>query len=161
MRPNPQFPANLVAFTEEILNGNLHILCTVMASINVFKMWSRLHLIELYFKTGFSVIDMGLVESAKLRALRVHVPTCLACLRAHVPCVLKCQRVLRAFCAYVPMCSRAITTNNKKKFSIICFLYIFVIVLSFFSLWNKTVIHCCIALTRRKPVTSAMTDFVQ
>ena len=28
-------------------------------------------------------------ESAKLRALRAHVPTCLACLRAHVLCVLR------------------------------------------------------------------------
>ena len=47
------------------------------------------------------------VESAKLRALRAHVPMCLACLRAHVPtclaclrahvlCVLTCQCALRA-----------------------------------------------------------------
>ena len=26
MRPNPQFPADLVTFTEEILNGKLHFL---------------------------------------------------------------------------------------------------------------------------------------
>ena len=26
MRPNPQFPANLVKFTEEIVNGKLHFL---------------------------------------------------------------------------------------------------------------------------------------
>ena len=29
MRPNPQFPADLVAFTEEIFNGKLHFLCSV------------------------------------------------------------------------------------------------------------------------------------
>ena len=28
MRPNPQFPADLVTFTGEILNGKLHILCS-------------------------------------------------------------------------------------------------------------------------------------
>ena len=28
MWPNPQFPADLVAFTEEILNGKLHFLCS-------------------------------------------------------------------------------------------------------------------------------------
>ena len=28
MGPNPQFPANLVTFTEEILNGKLHFLCS-------------------------------------------------------------------------------------------------------------------------------------
>ena len=28
MRPNPQFPADLVTFTGEILNGKLHFLCS-------------------------------------------------------------------------------------------------------------------------------------
>ena len=28
MWPNPQFPADLVTFTEEILNGKLHLLCS-------------------------------------------------------------------------------------------------------------------------------------
>ena len=31
MWPNPQFPAGLVTFTEKILNGNLHFLCSVEA----------------------------------------------------------------------------------------------------------------------------------
>ena len=75
--------------------------------------------------------------------------------------MLTCQRALRAFRAYVPTCSRAITINNKNKFSVICFLYIFVIVLSLFFLLNKNVIHPCIALTRRNPLTGAVTDFVK
>ena len=29
MWPNPQFPVDLVIFTEEILNGKLHFLCSV------------------------------------------------------------------------------------------------------------------------------------
>ena len=28
MWPNPQFPADLVTFTEEIVNGKLHFLCS-------------------------------------------------------------------------------------------------------------------------------------
>ena len=28
MSPNPQFPVDLVTFTEEILNGKLHFLCS-------------------------------------------------------------------------------------------------------------------------------------
>ena len=28
VRPNPQFPADFVAFTEEIFNGKLHFLCS-------------------------------------------------------------------------------------------------------------------------------------
>ena len=28
MRPNPQFPVDLVTFTEEIFNGKLHFLCS-------------------------------------------------------------------------------------------------------------------------------------
>ena len=60
-------------------------------------------------------------ESAKLRALRAHVPTCLACLRVQVPksfvltyslvnvfCVLACQRAL---CAYVPACLACISVH--------------------------------------------------
>ena len=35
MRPNPQVPADLVTFTEEILNGKLHFLC------NVKQNWAR------------------------------------------------------------------------------------------------------------------------
>ena len=31
MRPNPQEPADLVAFTEEIVNGKLYFLCSVEA----------------------------------------------------------------------------------------------------------------------------------
>ena len=140
-----------------------------------------------------------LIESAKLRTLRAHVPACLACLRAHVPTCLACLRAhvptcfaclpdhvstclaclrahvstylacLRAhvptwlarLVAHVSTYSCAITTNNKNKFSVICFPNIFVIVLSFFFLWNKTVVHSCIALTRRKPLTGAMTNFLQ
>ena len=33
MWPNPQFPADLVTFTEEILNGELHILCSFTSKI--------------------------------------------------------------------------------------------------------------------------------
>ena len=29
MEPTPQFPEDLVTFTEEILNGKLHFLCSV------------------------------------------------------------------------------------------------------------------------------------
>ena len=92
------------------------------------------------------------------RPLRAYLLTCQRALCAYV---LTCQRALRAYVPFVSMCSRAITTNNKTKFSIICFPYIFVIVLSFFFLWNKTVIYSCIVLTRWKPLTGAMTDFLE
>ena len=74
-----------------------------------------------------------------MRALSAHLP------RVFLAYVLSCQRALRAFRAYVPTCSRAITINNKNKFAIICFLYNFVIVLSFFFLLKKkcyTSLHC-------------------
>ena len=72
------------------------------------------------------------VESAKLRALRAHVPTCVACLRvnvpcvltclsANVPCVLTCKRASRAYLttylaclsAQMPMCLRANVVTGK------------------------------------------------
>ena len=34
MRPNPQFPADLVTFAEKILNGKLHFLCSVSQEID-------------------------------------------------------------------------------------------------------------------------------
>ena len=34
MWPNPQFLTDLVTFTEEILNGKLHFLCSVLTSIS-------------------------------------------------------------------------------------------------------------------------------
>ena len=93
-----------------------------------------------------------------LVCLRAPMPTCFACLRAHVPTCLAClhaqwQRALRAYVltrqlalralrAYVPTCSRAVTTNNKNNFSTICFPYIFVIAFCFvlwLLLWNM---HC-------------------
>ena len=56
MWPNPQFPEDLVKFTEEIFNGKLYFLCSVafmlkpqmfssMCTGNVFRL-SDFHLIE-------------------------------------------------------------------------------------------------------------------
>ena len=72
--------------------------------------------------------------------LRAYVLTCLACLHAYVPCMLTCQRVLYVYVLtsqhLCMLCmstsSHAITTNDKDKFSITCFPYIFVIVLCLF-----------------------------
>ena len=35
MRPNPQFPAVSITFTEEILNGKIHFLCSVLVFAGV------------------------------------------------------------------------------------------------------------------------------
>ena len=35
MRPNPQFSVDLVTFTDEILNGKLHFLCSDYKSTNI------------------------------------------------------------------------------------------------------------------------------
>ena len=37
MWPNLQFPADLVTFTEEIINAKLHFLCSEQASKHVLK----------------------------------------------------------------------------------------------------------------------------
>ena len=63
------------------------------------------------------------------RALHAHVPTCLVCLRAHV---ITCSLANMPCVLCMPMCSRTITTNDKDKFSITCFPYIFLIVLCLF-----------------------------
>ena len=47
MWPNPQFPVDLVIFTEEILNGKLHFLYSVKSSF-VAKRYPLTLLVELY-----------------------------------------------------------------------------------------------------------------
>ena len=103
-------------------------------------------------------------EFAKLRALRTYVPTCLlclpaqhanvlcvptclVCLHAHMPTCLACSHtnmscMLTCSCVTVPCMpigSRAIIINNKNKLLVLCLF-----------LWNKTVVHFCISLTRQK-----------
>ena len=40
MRPNPQVTADLVTYTEEIMNGKLHLLCSVRFKV-FFKVKGR------------------------------------------------------------------------------------------------------------------------
>ena len=112
------------------------------------------------------------------RVLCAYVPTCLPCLRANVSYVLTCLRV-NVPC--VLTCSRAITSNNKKKFSVTYFPEIldtfslsfsYEIKLYMKSAWRagmsletsilRTQLYVpAYSLTRRKPLTGAMTTFVQ
>ena len=72
----------------------------------------KLGSVEILFVSSSSE-SLPLGQSAKLRALRAHVPTCLACLRAHLSTcpaclhayMLTCQCALRA---YMLMCQRAL-----------------------------------------------------
>ena len=41
MWPNPHFAADLVKFTEEILNEKLHILCSVSKTLSVETTWGN------------------------------------------------------------------------------------------------------------------------
>ena len=63
MWPNPQDTADLGTFTEEILNGKLHFLCSVKAGKWLWKKFSLKKLSEFVFitLTLFETID-----SAKL-----------------------------------------------------------------------------------------------
>ena len=36
MLPNPDFPSDLVTFTKEIINGQLHLLCSAYISIRTY-----------------------------------------------------------------------------------------------------------------------------
>ena len=109
------------------------------------------------------------------RALRAYVLTCQCVLRAHAPYALTCSHA-NVLC--VPTFLRAITSNNKNKFSMKCFTQIFGTFSLSFYLWNKTVyekcttsksvskniyfensvVHLSIPLTRRKPLTGSMTN---
>ena len=134
------------ALLQQILNKYVH------------KGETRWRTVEQYLHQ-FRIPNYGLKITFRMRkkifsSLEKTEPMCLVCLRANVPSrlacyALTCQHVLRVYvltcqrpvcvlCANVlcvlcrSTCSRIITTNNKNKFSIICFPYIFVIPLCLF-----------------------------
>ena len=113
---------------------------------------------------------------------RAYVPTCLECLRAsHVdlPCVLMWSRVNVASvltCSHgnvscVPTCSIAIISNNRNKFPVTCFLLLWKCIqyekckagsnISRSIYFENSVVYFCISVTRQKPLTGAITKFVQ
>ena len=63
MWPNPQFPADLVTFTEEILNEKLHFLCSDLSSdlIN-FKIW---RIVE--FKQEWTVLNQRTYQDMSIK----------------------------------------------------------------------------------------------
>ena len=81
-------------------------------SIFYMRPWLLLTILNFFFRTvtdRHNVILMSLLlESAKLRGLRAHVPTRVAYLRANGPCVFTCQRAkptcLWCLCSHVSTC---------------------------------------------------------
>ena len=81
----------------------------------------RLLLVNIYAKFERYITFIGKVESAKLRALRAHVPTCLACLMAYVPTCLSCLRAHVPTClAYVLTCQRVLRTHVLTCLTLSC-----------------------------------------
>ena len=114
--------------------------------------------------------------SCALTCSRANVPYVLTCSRANVSCVLSFSR---ANVSCVLICSRAnftrvstslhaLTSNNKKKFQ--WHILIFEIKLHIKSAWAGNSLETSIlriqlyipafSLTRRKPLTGAMTNFL-
>ena len=87
------------------------------------------------FSEGNKQVLKSLVSllNCVLTCSRANMFCVLPCSRANVRCVRTCLRVnvsyvLTCLCANapcVPTCSRAITLNNKSKFSMTCFTQIF------------------------------------
>ena len=63
MWPNPQFPADLVTFSEEIFNGKLHFLCSAS------KSWSYSTKYQIDFKNEEIVIQNQIDNVLKTFAL--------------------------------------------------------------------------------------------
>ena len=115
-------------------------LASCYIKVNKISLWNNCNIFNIIVHTVFTlelILFIPTLESAKLRALRGHVPTslaclhaqvstCLACLRASVSCLLTCSCpnvlcVPSCSCSNVPKCSHAITSNNKFQFSTTCF----------------------------------------
>ena len=102
----------IVADFHNLKSAKLHALCPHVATCLTCLCAS----VPSCFMCLHAPVPMCLV------CLHAHVSTCLACLRAHVPFVLTC---LHANVPCVHKCSCVITSNNKNKFSMTCFTYIF------------------------------------
>ena len=112
--------------------------------------------------------EIHTLESAKLRALRAHVPTCLAyltCSRANVPCVpyvLTSQRVLCAYVltcnsvlrAYVLTCQRAL-----RAYLLTCFACLLVDVPCVLKCSNANVLMCLRALSSLFHLPASLPDY--
>ena len=60
MRPNPQFPTNLLTFTEEILNGKLHFLYRVLCISMFFpKISEELIFFKIYKEAEISLTGVS------------------------------------------------------------------------------------------------------
>ena len=81
MWPNPQFPADLISFTEEIHNGNLHFVCSVTLNVILYLFGHvlKIAIFVLIWKTINSdsncLIDL---------ASRMEIPKCSHFLRQKV-----------------------------------------------------------------------------
>ena len=63
MLPNPQFSVDLVTFTEEILHGKLHFLCSGMLNSSMF--WFNKIIGKLIFAKPVVILKLGLRSISK------------------------------------------------------------------------------------------------
>ena len=71
MWPNPQFPADLVTFTEEILNGKLHFLWSALFCL-LFFLW---FLSKMCFKVDYFIFHF-ILEKEKHNIVTTSVVPC-------------------------------------------------------------------------------------
>ena len=93
---------SLVATRLKLFTPKLYLKCWGSFSYKMFAIGLNCFL-------SFKPNQISVRESAKLRALRAHLPMCLAYLRAHVPASLACLRAHAPTClaclhAHMPMC---------------------------------------------------------
>ena len=166
MKNNETFSTNKIKHSNVILTDDYQSVREDGKTCEIFNIYLD------NFTKGLKLRQVDKIQSFKNK----DEPTELRTLRAHVPCVPMRLAYLRARMPYVPKCSRAITSNNKNKFSVTCFAEIFETFSVFFlikSIYDKqecvygkiyfenSIVHFGISLTRRKPFTCAMTNFLQ
>ena len=71
MRPNPQFPAYLITFPEEILNGKLLFLCSDRIVISQTRLWKHRKQGSLNQSLYYSCVLANTVHFEKTKALFV------------------------------------------------------------------------------------------
>ena len=110
MWPNPQFPADLVTFTEEILNGKLHFLCSVKLKLKLTTILN-MNFFHKYFSKVFVIFFEKVLRG--VLGFQGHV---FSITLVNNGCFAKFKR--SGFCAYVSMFEAVYFRNGRFYFKV-------------------------------------------
>ena len=121
MWPNPQLPADLVTFNEEILSGKLHLLCSVVyrreTSRTIATIEDRLtkfSILDVWRSPGYvTIYCKAFITNAKI-ILLISSPCQDFIISSKSPLTLSVPEKLKNLLFEIPIISQNLNINNKR-----------------------------------------------